>query len=54
MLNYKETVQAFDLQSTATQMLSGSVNALNACYECCDRHAHDDKIRLVLARQRWS
>ncbi|QHH93471.1 AMP-binding protein [Acinetobacter gyllenbergii] len=46
MLNYKETVQAFDLHSTATQMLSGSVDALNACYECCDRHAHDDKIAL--------
>ncbi len=46
MLNYKETVQAFDLESTAKHMLSGSMDALNACYECCDRYAQGDKIAL--------
>ncbi|MCH7337261.1 AMP-binding protein [Acinetobacter sp. NIPH 2699] len=46
MLNYKDVAQAFDLESTATQMLSGSLDALNACYECCDRHVDGEKVAL--------
>ncbi|TCM62722.1 acetyl-CoA synthetase [Acinetobacter calcoaceticus] len=46
MLNYQTAVQAFDLATTARTLLSGSVDALNACYECCDRHAEADKVAL--------
>lgn len=46
MLNYQDVKKTFDLNEIATQMLSGSVDALNACYECCDRHAKSDKVAL--------
>ncbi|WNY31824.1 AMP-binding protein [Acinetobacter calcoaceticus] len=46
MMDYQNVAQAFDLESTAKKMLSGSLDALNACYECCDRHAGGDKIAL--------
>ena len=46
MMDYQNAAQVFDLESTAKQMLSGSLDALNACYECCDRHADGDKIAL--------
>ena len=35
MLNYQKTAQAFDLKTVANHLLSGSIDALNACYECC-------------------
>lgn len=46
MLNYQEAAQKFDLNHAAKQILSGSLDALNACYECCDRHADGDKVAL--------
>lgn len=46
MMDYQNAAQTFDLESIAKQMLSGSLDALNACYECCDRHADGDKIAL--------
>lgn len=46
MLNYQTTVQNFDLDAVASQHLSGSMQAVNACYECCDRHANSDAIAL--------
>jgi acetyl-CoA synthetase len=46
MLDYQKTVQNFDLNTVASQYLSGSTQALNACYECCDRHANSDAIAL--------
>lgn len=46
MLNYQKTVQGFDLNTVASQFLSGSTQAVNACYECCDRHANSDAIAL--------
>ncbi|OAL86751.1 AMP-binding protein [Acinetobacter terrae] len=46
MLNYQKTVQDFDLNTVASQFLSGSIQAVNACYECCDRHANSDAIAL--------
>ncbi|WP_446890078.1 AMP-binding protein [Acinetobacter lwoffii] len=46
MLNYQTTVQNFDLDAVASQFLSGSMQAVNACYECCDRHANSDAIAL--------
>lgn len=46
MLNYQKTVQDFDLNTVASQFLSGSTQGVNACYECCDRHANSDAIAL--------
>ncbi|MGB8810974.1 MAG: AMP-binding protein [Acinetobacter calcoaceticus] len=46
MMDYQNAAQAFDLESTAKKMLSGSLDALNASHECCDRHADGDKIAL--------
>ena len=46
MLQYQQAVQTFDLETAANELLSGSLTALNACYECCDRHAGTDKIAL--------
>lgn len=46
MMNYQEAAQSFDLQKVAKQILSGSTEALNACYECCDRHAETNKVAL--------
>ena len=44
--NYQQAQQSFDLQQAAQRFLSGSVDALNACYECCDRHALPGQIAL--------
>ena len=41
MSNYQDVAKAFDLNHAAKEMLSGSLEQLNACYECCDRHAID-------------
>ena len=46
MLNYKDVAQTFDFESTAQKMLSGSLDALNACFECCDRHVNGEKVAL--------
>ncbi len=46
MSNYLDVAQNFNLENAANTLLSGSLNALNACYECCDRHAVGDKIAL--------
>jgi len=46
MLDYQKTIENFDLDAVAKQYLSGSMQALNACYECCDRHADSDAIAL--------
>jgi acetyl-CoA synthetase len=46
MLDYQITVQNFDLNTVASQFLSDSMQVVNACYECCDRHANSDAIAL--------
>ena len=46
MLNYQKAAHEFDLKTAAKEMLSGTVDALNACYECCDRHALPGRIAL--------
>lgn len=46
MLNYQKTVQEFDLEGIAHRLLSGSTDALNACYECCDRYADTERVAL--------
>ena len=48
MLNYQEAARAFNLEMAAKDLLSGSIDALNACYECCDRHAQSDADKVAL------
>ncbi|HBP5605350.1 TPA: AMP-binding protein [Pseudomonas aeruginosa] len=46
MRDYATTAAGFDLQRTAAATLSGTLQALNACVECCDRHALSGRIAL--------
>ena len=46
MLNYQQTAANFDLNDAAKEFLSGRLDALNACFECCDRHALPGRIAL--------
>ncbi|GAA0601899.1 AMP-binding protein [Caenispirillum bisanense] len=39
--SYDAYVAGFDYDALAARVLSGSLTALNACVECCDRHAGD-------------
>ncbi|MFW1858991.1 AMP-binding protein [Acinetobacter defluvii] len=48
MLNYQDVATAFDLKHAAKEMLSGSLEQLNASYECCDRHAEADANKVAL------
>ncbi|WP_111858428.1 AMP-binding protein [Acinetobacter sp. CFCC 10889] len=48
MLNYQDVATAFDLKHAAKEMLSGSLEQLNASYECCDRHAEADENKVAL------
>lgn len=46
MQDYLSAARDFDLPSTAAATLAGSLDALNACVECCDRHALPGRIAL--------
>ncbi|ENV59867.1 AMP-binding protein [Acinetobacter soli] len=46
MFDYQKTIESFNLETVAKQYLSGSMQAVNVCYECCDRHADSDAIAL--------
>ncbi|MDA7086162.1 acyl-CoA synthetase [Pseudomonas sp. SA3-5] len=46
MQDYLSAARDFDLPSTAATTLAGSLDALNACVECCDRHALPGRIAL--------
>lgn len=47
MTDYQVVLQNFDLNIAAKDLLSGSLDSLNACFECCDRYAIDqEKIAL--------
>ncbi len=46
MFDYQKTIENFNLETVTKQYLSGSMQAVNACYECCDRHADSDAIAL--------
>ncbi|WOD28947.1 AMP-binding protein [Alloalcanivorax xenomutans] len=46
MRQYNEAVDQFDIQQVAKAALSGSLESLNACVECCDRHALPGRIAL--------
>ena len=46
MSSYQKAAAEFNLDQAIQDCLSGSAEALNACYECCDRHADSEKIAL--------
>ncbi|AYC32935.1 AMP-binding protein [Pseudomonas cavernae] len=46
MRDYFTVAHEFDYASAATSTLAGSLDALNACVECCDRHALPGRIAL--------
>lgn len=45
--DYFKASQTFDFERTVKGAISGSFAAMNACYECCDRHAEDGAIALI-------
>jgi len=46
MRDYVTAASEFDYDHTVAEILSGNLSAMNACVECCDRHADSDKIAL--------
>lgn len=42
-----EAAKNFDFAATVSNAISGTFAAMNACYECCDRHANNDVIALI-------
>lgn len=51
MRDYQAVATSFNYQQTAELALQGDLTALNACVECCDRHAHDDAVALYCEAQ---
>ena len=45
-LCYREAVARFDYGATVSATLHGTLSALNACVECCDRHALPGRLAL--------
>lgn len=48
MLDYQDAVKEFDLNTAVRNLLAGSPEQLNACHECCDRHADVDSDQIAL------
>jgi acetyl-CoA synthetase len=46
MRDYLTAAQSFDLDQALAATLYGRADALNACIECCDRHADDGRVAL--------
>ena len=46
MRDYLTSMADFDYQRTVTAALDGHLTAVNACVECCDRHALPGRIAL--------
>ena len=44
--DYFSAAQGFDFAKTIENAISGTFDAMNACYECCDRHALPGRIAL--------
>lgn len=47
MRDYATAASEFDYDQTVAAILSGDLSAMNACVECCDRHADTDKVALI-------
>lgn len=45
--DYFEASNVFDFDATVSNAISGTFAAMNACYECCDRHADGDAVALI-------
>ncbi|MBG8561763.1 AMP-binding protein [Pseudomonas qingdaonensis] len=50
MRDYHDAQRAFDYLHTADAVLAGNLGALNACVECCDRHAAEGGVALYWER----
>lgn len=46
MRDYSAAARTFNYPQAAAKALAGSLEALNACVECCDRHAAGDGVAL--------
>ena len=46
MRDYDSAVTSFNYRQLAAQDLHGELTAMNACIECCDRHALGDAVAL--------
>ncbi|MCY1282284.1 Acetyl-coenzyme A synthetase [compost metagenome] len=46
MRDYFTAASEFDYPSAASTTLAGGLDALNACVECCDRHAESGRVAL--------
>lgn len=44
--DYAQTYAAFDLDAAVRATLDGNLDAMNACVECCDRHAQPGRVAL--------
>lgn len=51
MRDYHTAASQFNYQQTAAQELHGSLDGLNACVECCDRHVAGQDIALYCEAQ---
>ncbi|KQQ63333.1 AMP-binding protein [Pseudomonas sp. Leaf129] len=51
MRDYFTTAQGFDYPQTAAQDLHGTLDQLNACVECCDRHLGEQAVALYCESQ---
>src|SRR5690606_11658957 len=47
MRDYFTAAREFDYATAASTTLAGGLDALNACVECCDRHAEPGRVALV-------
>ncbi|MFO3723006.1 AMP-binding protein [Pseudomonas sp. HLMP] len=47
MRDYAEAVRSFNHRSAVEAALHGTLDALNACVECCDRHAGSGRVALI-------
>ncbi|MDD0973924.1 AMP-binding protein [Pseudomonas fontis] len=47
MRDYSAAASSFNYRQAADAALAGSLEALNACVECCDRHTGDGRVALV-------
>lgn len=47
MRDHATAASEFDYDQTVSAILSGDLCAMNACIECCDRHADSGKVALI-------
>ena len=50
--SYEDFASSFTLGQIAAELAGDLERGLNACVECCDRHAHSDRLALFWERAR--